>query len=189
MSRGPLIVSAVGEAEGSLAAAAALACALAGREGAALLLDVGAESGPRPAVVASSRARELEGRFAAELPEVRAAARGVICHVALSGGPPALADALGQAGGLPCVVHVAPAGLHELIATGSLPLGAMLRADLGADLSLTALAVGSLHSRGLRVRVLKRPLGFIATRRALAGALSPPARGGLPTRLLGGLMS
>jgi len=183
---GPLLVSVVGTAEGSQAAAAALACAIAVEERAALLFDVGVAGRPRPTVLASSQARELEERFAAELPEARSAARGVLCRVSLPE-PPALAGALEAAGGCPCVVHAPPELLHESVDLLPRPCGVVLRAELASDLSLTALAVGDLRSRGLWVRVLKRPLGWIAARRALAGALPGTANGGLPPRLLTGL--
>lgn len=184
---GPLLVSAVGAAEGSQAAAAALACAIAVEQRAALLFDVGPAGRPRPTVLASSQARELEERFAAELPEARSAARGALCRVSLPE-PPELVGALETAGGCPCVVHAPPELLHESIDLLPRPCGMVLRADLASDLSLTALAVGDLRSRGLRVRVLKRPLGWIAARRALAGALSATAKGALPPRLITGLI-
>lgn len=84
-------------------------------------------------------------------------------------------------------VHVPPclfrAALEEPRIQAS---GVLLRADLGADRALTALAARDLMERGLRVAVLKQPLGWIAARRALAGLLT----GGtglsqrLPARLL-----
>src|SRR5205814_6455881 len=70
----------------------------------------------------------------------------------------------------PLVVH-APAALflasldHPQLA----PPAVLLRADLPASRSLTALAVGELRSRGIRARIATRPLGRIAARRALAG--------------------
>ena len=53
------------------------------------------------------------------------------------------------------------AGLH--------PRGAVLRADLELDRSLAALIVGDLSARGLRVRVAKRPPGWLTGRLALIG--------------------
>jgi hypothetical protein len=47
----------------------------------------------------------------------------------------------------------------------------LLRADLAHDRALTALAARDLISRGLRVAVLKRQLGWLAKRAALLGML------------------
>lgn len=186
MSFDPLLVSAVGDAEGSLAAAAALACAVADTDRGALLADIGIAAGLRPTVIASSPARELEERLATELPQSRAAARGLICHVTLPE-PAGLSDFRALAGELPCVVHAPPALYHASIAALPSARAVLLRADLAADRSLAALAVDDLRSRGLRVRILKRSLDWIAARRALLGALPASARGGLPPRLLAGL--
>ena len=51
----------------------------------------------------------------------------------------------------------------------------MLRADLELDRSLAALIAGDLSARGLRVRVAKRPPGWLAGRLALIGL--PPGEG------------
>lgn len=183
-----LLVSAVGEAEGSLAAAAALACAVAGEARAALLADLDPGREPRPTLVASAGARALEECLAAELPDARAAARGALCHAALPAGRDGLETALELAAALPRVVHSPPSLLHEALdACAPFRGAALLRADLRADRSLTALAIADLHARGLRARVLKRPLGWLAARRALAGALPLGAAAGLPARLVDGL--
>ncbi len=50
----------------------------------------------------------------------------------------------------------------------------MLRADLEDDRSLTALAVRDLIDLDLRAAVVKRPLGWLAARAALLGALPEP---------------
>ena len=82
------------------------------------------------------------------------------------------------------VLHLPPGLLHPVLEEGGVrPSGALLRADLSEDRALTALAARDLLARGLRVGVLKRPLGWVASRRALAGALPPGAVGGLPIRL------
>ncbi len=79
------------------------------------------------------------------------------------------------------VVHLPPARLQDALAeAGIRPSGALLRADLDPDRALTALAVRDLLDRGLRVKVLKRPLAWVPARRALFGVLPPAAPGGLP---------
>jgi hypothetical protein len=60
----------------------------------------------------------------------------------------------------------------------------LLRADLAEDRALTALTVGDLAARGLPVAVLKRPLAWIPSRRALFGVLPAGAPGGLPAGLV-----
>ena len=64
------------------------------------------------------------------------------------------------------------------------PGAALLRADLGRDRALAALAVRDLIGRGLSVVVAKRPLAWVPSRRALFGALPRGATGGLSPRLL-----
>ncbi len=182
-----VLVAAVGGAEGSRGAAAALSCAGSGVETAALLVDVGGRA-PRPTLIASASAHRLEGRLAARLPTLRPAARGEVCHLSVSGDENGLAAA-GTAvtvarGGL-AVVHVAPELLQPLLDTPGAPTpdGALLRADLAADRALVALAVDDLVGRGLRVGVLKRRLGWVAERRAGFGALGSDS-GGLPESLV-----
>lgn len=66
----------------------------------------------------------------------------------------------------------------------------LLRAEVGRDRPLVALAVRDLMSQGLAVAVLKRRLGWVVERRALFGAMQPDAGGGISAqavrRLLGG---
>ncbi len=76
-----VLVTAVGEAEGSRGAAAALACAGADIDLATLLVDVAGEA-PRPTLLASAAAHRLEERLVAHLPAARVAARGQVCHLA-----------------------------------------------------------------------------------------------------------
>ncbi len=107
-----VLVSAVGEAEGTRAAAAALACAGSASDRAGLLVELGDARSPRPALIATAAARRLEERLAAHLPEAAVAARGQICHLSLSGASDALdrvpaALALGRE--TACVVLAAPA--------------------------------------------------------------------------------
>jgi hypothetical protein len=182
-----VVVTAVGGAEGSRGAAAALSCAGSGIETAALLVDVGGRA-PRPTLIASASAHRLEERLAARLPTLRAAARGEACHLSVT----ADEDGLGAAGiavtvarGSLAVVHVAPEHLQPLLGTPGAPRpdAALLRADLEADRALVALAVGDLIERGLRVAVLKQRLGWVAERRAGFGALGSDS-GGLPESLV-----
>ena len=190
-----VLVASVGEATGSRAAAAALACAGSDPDRAALLIDLAGGRAPRPSLVATAAARELEERLAVHLPEAGVASRGGICQLMLPPDP----DGVGQIGAaLPlsrastAVVHLPPRLLQPALAeTLARPTAALLRADLKADRALAALAARDLMDRGLRVAVLKRPLGWLAARRALLGAL--PAGGGplpgcLVDRLLGQAM-
>ncbi|MGD9737045.1 MAG: hypothetical protein AB7V58_15785 [Solirubrobacterales bacterium] len=170
-----VVATAIGGAEGSRAAAAALACAGADGGPAPLLVDLGGRA-PRPTLVASAPARALEERLAAHLPAARVAARGQVCHLAAPAtvaGFAAAAAAVTVARGALAVVHVPPGELQALLADPATPrfTGALLRADLGGDRALLALVVRDLLVRGLAVGVLKRRLGWVTERRALFGAL------------------
>lgn len=187
MSGAVVIVTAVGAASGSKAAAAALACAGPDPDRPGLLIDVAGRS-PRPTLVASAGARELEERLAVHLPRLRAASRGQACHLAVPNEPEAFESvraALPLVRDSVAVIHLPPARLQEALAEAGIRLtGAMLRADLDEDRALTALAVRDLAGRGLRTKVVKHALGWVPARRALFGVLSPGAPGGLPRSLL-----
>lgn len=151
-----------------------------------MLIDVGGRS-PRPTLVASAGARELEERLAFHLPDLRAASRGQTCHLAV---PTDEAPFERVRAALPlvrdsvAVVHLPPPLFQPVLAEVDLGVsGALLRADLDSDRALTALAVRDLLDRDLRVTVLKRPLAWIPSRRALFGVLPGPAPSGLPARL------
>jgi hypothetical protein len=180
-------VTSVGGAEGARGAAAALSCHGSGLETAALLIDVGGRV-PRPTLIASASAHHLEERLAARLPNLRPAARGEVCHLAVSADEDGLAAAgvavTAARGGL-AVVLVAADLLQPLLDTAGAPRpdAALLRADLDQARPLVALAVDDLLGRGLRVAVLKRRLGWVAERRAGFGALGSDS-GGLPESLL-----
>ena len=176
---GPVVlVARVGDAAGSRAAAAALACAASEPDRAALLVDLEEGRAPRATLVATAGARGLEERLVAHLPGAAVASRGRICQLKLAPDPDALgtvAVALPLARESAAVVHLPPALLRPLLAEPRIrSTGALLRADLAADRALTALAVRDLIDRGLRVAVLKRPLGWLAERAALLGALPEP---------------
>ena len=182
-----VLVSAVGEAEGARAAAAALACACVGADVAPLLIDVGGRA-PRPTLIASASAQKLETRLKAQRPEARVAARGQVCHLAVAGDSDGLAIAASAAttareGGV--VVHLPPELLHQALSEPSMRASAvLLRADLRCDRALAALAVRDLIDRGLAAAVLKRRLTWVAERRALFGVLPAGTPGGLPERLV-----
>jgi hypothetical protein len=187
-----VVVSAVGEAEGSRGAAAALACAAADADLATLLIDVGGRA-PRPALLASAAAQKLEERCSAHLPEMRAAARGHVCQLAVAPGLDGLAAAAAAATvarGAPAVVHVPPQLLQEALAgkTDLRPTGVLLRGDLQRDRPLIALAVRDLLLRHFVVGVLKQRLNWVAERRALFGALPGGAPGGLSERFAARLL-
>jgi len=182
-------VAAVGSAEGSRAAAAALACAGADVDRASLLVDLDGRP-PRPTLLASAAARELEERLAAHLPWVRVAARGHVCHLAAAAnedGFAAASAAATVARDALVVVHVEPGKLQELLAAGRPEVtGVLLRAEIAADRALLSLAVQDLRERGLDVAVLKRRLGWVDERRALFGVLGTEA--GIPSRVRGLLL-
>lgn len=180
-----VIATAIGAAEGSRAAAAALACAGADGRRAPLLVDLGGRV-PRPTLVASTPARELEERLVAHLPQAKVAARGQVCHLAASTdaeGFALAASAVTVARGALTVIHVPPAELQVLLADPAAPrlTGALLRSDLGVDRALLALVVRDLLDRGLVVAVLKRRLGWVTERRALFGALGADGDGLSPS--------
>lgn len=182
-----ILVSGVGEAEGARGAAAALACAGADLDRPSLFIDVGGRQ-PRPALLASVAAQKLEERLTAHRSELRAAARGQVCHLAVPAQPEgleAVSAAVAVARGSAAILHVPP-GLLQAGLTGQCgpkPSAVLLRADLGEDRALVALTVRDLQAQGVSVAVLKRRLNWVAERRALFGALPPGSSGGLPERL------
>src|SRR5215218_771450 len=193
LKTGPtVIVAAIGRAEGCRGAAAALACAGADVDLATLLVDVGGRT-PRPALLVSAAGQKLEERLAAHLPDVRAAARGQVCHLAVPAdeeGIAAAAAALAVARETTAVLRLPPQLLQEAL-TGKLglhPTGVLLRADLPEDRPLVALAVRDLLLRDLAVGVLKQRLSWVAERRALFGALPTGAPGGLSERFAARLL-
>lgn len=173
-----VLVTQVGAATGSRAAAAALACAASEPDRAALLIDLDPGRAARSTLVATAGARALEERVAAHLPDAALASRGCFCQLTLSPDPEAL-DALAAA--LPlaresgAIVHLPPPLLRPLLAEPRIrPTGAVLRADLEDGRPLTALAVRDLIDLDLRAAVVKRSLGWFAARAAQLGALPEP---------------
>lgn len=182
------LVTAVGEAEGSRGAAAALACAGAEADAATLLVDVGGRP-PRPTLIASAAAQKLEERMKAHLPQAETAARGQVCHLAVTAdleGLDTASAAVTVARGMTAVVHIPPRMLQAALDEESKlrPSAVLLRADLQSDRALVALTVHGLIGRGLIVGVLKHRLGWVAERRALFGVLPPGSPGGPPERLV-----
>lgn len=180
-----IVVTAVGAASGSRAAAAALACAASEPDRPGLFVDVGGRP-PRPTLIASSGARELEERLAVHLPALRAASRGQTCHLAVDPseeGHDSIRAALPLVRDAVAVLHVPPACCRGLLDAGIGAGGVLLRADLAADRALTAMVVSELRGQDLLVRVLKRPLAWVSARRALFGVLPKDSPGGFPSRL------
>ena len=68
------------------------------------------------------------------------------------------------------------------------PQAGLLRADLPADRALAALAVRELRERRLRARIAARPLGRVASRRAMAGLEVGGAAATRVSRLARGLV-
>jgi hypothetical protein len=173
---GPVVlVTQVGAATGSKAAAAALACAASEPDRAALLIDLGEGSPPRSTLVATAGARQLEERLAAHLPDAAVASRGRICQLKLPPDPEAIEQV---AVALPLVrestgtIHLPPALMRFALDERRIqPTAALLRADLARDRALTALAVRDLIAHGLRLAVLKHPPRWLAGRAALLGML------------------
>jgi hypothetical protein len=181
-----IVVAAVGEADGARGAAAALACAGADIDLATLFVDVGGRA-PRPALLASASAQELEERLRAHLPDAKVAARGQVCHLTVPAGAEGLetaATATTVARGATAVVYVPPQLLQEALESGLRPSGVLLRVELAENRPLLALAARDLLGRGLAFAVLKRRLNWVAERRALFGALPDGSQGGLPPRLV-----
>lgn len=191
MSEVVILVTPVGEASGSKAAAAALASAGSEPDRPGLLIDVGGRA-PRPTLVASAAARELEERLTVHLPRLRAASRGQTCHLAVPDAPEAFESvraALPLVRDSVAVVHLPPGRLQDALADpGVRPTAALLRANLDQDRALTALSARDLVGRGLRVKVLKQALGWVPARRALFGVLPPAVSGGLPSQMLHSLL-
>jgi hypothetical protein len=187
LKTGPtVLVAALGGAEGARGAAAALACAGADLDLATLFIDVGGRA-PRPALLTSAGAQALEERLATHLPDARVAARGQVCHLAVSAdieGLKSAVAAVAVARETTSVVHVPPHLLQEALDSGLRPSGVLLRVELAEDRALLSLAARDLLGRGLAFAVLKQRLSWVAERRAFFGALPAGSQGALPPRLL-----
>jgi hypothetical protein len=183
---GPVVlVTWVGAAAGSRAAAAALACAASGPERAALLIDLDEGRSPRSSLLATAGARDLEVRVATHMPDAAVASRGQICHLKLPTDPAGVEQvpaALPLVRESAAVILLPPWLLQPLLEEPrARPTAALLRADLSEERALTALAARDLMARGLRVAVLKRPPGWSVGCWALFGAFLGDAA--FPARL------
>ncbi len=190
---GPVVlVTRVGEATGSKAAAEALACAASETDRAALLVDLNDGRAPRSTLVATTGARALEERLVAHLPKAVVASRGQICHLKLPPDPEgmvAIAVSLPLVRESAAVVHLEPHLLRSVLdEPGIRPTSVLLRADLAKDRALTALAVRDLLARDLRVAILKRPPGWLTARAAQLGAATAGDQA-IPAGLRGRLLS
>ena len=176
-----VLVTSVGTATGAKAIAAALACLASEPDRAALLIDLYEGRVPQPSLIATAGARKLEKRLAAHLPDAAVAARGRFSQLTLpvgSDGIESIAAALPLVREQAAIVHLPPASVRPVLEEPRIrPTAALLRADLATDRPLVALAVRDLIREGLRVAVLKRPLGWLPARTALLGALSAAAPG------------
>jgi len=193
-TRAPTVVlaTAIGRSGGSASLAAAVGVATAARERSrgVLLVDLDPPGrGRGPTVLASDRARELEDAVRAlGAPYGAAAARGRLCYLPLAQPPEADANGADDRGGdgdrlelvarlldaeldaSAVIVHVPQSLWPSAVADHRLGArSALIRAELPADRALAALAVRELRDRGLRAKVVSRPLGLVASRRALAG--------------------
>ena len=164
-------------ASGALAVAAGVCVADAIRRRhlheAPLLVELDPPRSRGPTVLSSAPAGQIERRLRSAGFE-RAAARGRICWLGLSGGEEGLAE-LDRAvsvvpGGCLVVAHVPPQLWPSALEHARpRPSAGLLRAELPAARSLTALAVDELRGRGIRARVASRQLGAVGSRRTLAG--------------------
>lgn len=184
---GPVVlVTHIGDATGSRAAATALACAASEPERAALLIDLDGSRAPRSSLIATAGARELEERLAAHMPEATIASRGQVGHLKLPADPTGIEQvpaALPLVRESAAVMLLSPPLLQPLLEEPRIPAtAALLCADLSEDRALTALAVRDLMARGLRVVVVKQAPGWLAARWTLFGAL--PLGEVLPARQL-----
>ncbi len=166
-----------------------------GDPGAAAVLAT-LESEPRrrpPTLLASSGARRLEADLRAAGWD-GAVARGHLCVLAIPVEPeplPELARLRGLAGTeqpFCTVLHVPPEiwtdGLDRLAPVS----GGLFCARLPRDRALSGLVAADLHRRGSRARVATRPLGRVASRRALAGIDPGGVAASRAARLAAGLM-
>jgi transglycosylase-like protein with SLT domain/D-alanyl-D-alanine carboxypeptidase-like protein len=189
----PAILVTGAERRPCLGLAAAVAVEAAALTGAGILLiEAGPAAQPRRAtLLAAPPARELEEALRAE--DLRASARGHICHLALPDSTVAvgaIARATSIQGAELAVVHLPPAlWVPAMEEPGTEIAGGCLLVALPSERSLAVLAVDELARRGLPARVATRPPAPLAGRRALAGMRAGGWLGdlaaGIARRLLG----
>jgi Transglycosylase SLT domain/D-alanyl-D-alanine carboxypeptidase len=197
-----VICSAVGEAGGAPAAAAALGVAatraLDSSEGSRGVMVIDFRASARPArgsVLASTEARSLE-EICGQRRDLRAAARGRLCFAIPSGRPTRservamLADLLAPELGAGVVVAVCdPADFRSLTDRSVSPRrSALLKGSRGRDRPLIAMLAAELRREGVPMKVWVPPLGPVAVRRALAGLDAGGDSGRRAERLLSALL-
>jgi len=123
----------------------------------------------RPTLLASPGARRSEESLRRQ--GHGAAARGLICHLALDGAEPLVAaeSALGAADAELAVIHLPGRLWVPALDSGLRVAGGCLLVSLPAERSLAALAVDELERRTLPRRIATGGPGPIGARRALAG--------------------
>jgi hypothetical protein len=166
----------------STAAAFAVACATREGGGGVVLAEVSGGPRRRPTLLSSAEARDHERTLRDA--GFEAAARGRVCWARLGDDPVESLEAAAAVAGRSATVvaHLpAPDWRSAIESPGLGARAALIRADLGRDRLLVALAVDDLQRRGVGVRVVTAAIGLVAARRALAG-LDP---GGTPRRRLG----
>ncbi len=174
-----IVATELGGAAGGLAFAASIAVAAARLGGAAepspvLVAELGSDRGRGPTMLASRAARELERALRGAGFEP-AAARGALCWLGLPEGADGLTrltQALTAVGEGPSAVvaYASPGDARGLLESPNLPSrAAIVRCELPRDRALAALMVAELRRRRQRVRIERRPLGLLGSRRALAG--------------------
>jgi hypothetical protein len=169
-----VLATSLGEAKGGVAVATAVAVTLSRQHAPVLLVELDPAPSRGPTMLAAAGARDLEDALRQEAFE-RVAARGRLCWLGLEADAGALGELMRAIDALPggglAVAHMPPLLWPAAIDHRNLPDpgGALLRADLSRDRSLAALTVIELRDRRIRARVASRPLGRVATRRALAG--------------------
>jgi hypothetical protein len=187
-----ILVTALGDAEGSRAAAAALACAGAAADVAPLLIELGGRP-PRPTLLTSVSANALESRLQDVVgPGEAVAARGQLCHLTVTAdraGLDKVAAATAVMDGAKLVVLHLPEQLLSMAAGGTTirPSGVLLRADR-KDRLAAARTVRELRSDGIAVSILEKRMNWVAERRALFGAVPPGAPDTLPAAVVSHLL-
>lgn len=181
-----VLVTEAGLAEGAPGAAAALACAAAGRTRTSLLIDLCGRT-PRRALLTSSLADELAGSLRKQIACGQAAARGRVCFLGMdvTVGPLETAVAAIAVAHLrrnAVVVLVEGAYLCDVIDDLPSVTGVLLQADPREEAE-TAKAIKGLRERGTPFEVLTHRLGWEAERRASYGSLPPDAPDGLSPAL------
>src|SRR5436190_9138006 len=185
-----ILATSLGQAKGGLAVTAAVAVAFGHERPATLFVEFGAGGWRGPTMLASGSARELEDVLRAEEFD-RVSARGRLCWLGLGDDEAALGELRRAVAALPLgaftVAHMPGRLWQAALDEFPDPAGALLRADLPPDRSLAALTVIDLHGRRIPARVASRPLGRVATRRALAGLESGGSVSQRVARLASGL--